>query len=169
MDDETDVRLVDSHAECYGSDNDVYLFHEELVLVLGPGLGIQAGMVRQRLDSVDGEYLRHFLHLLAAQTVDDARLSGILADETDDILLRLHLVADFVIQVGPIEGGLEHPGILDAEILEDIALDLGRCCGCEGYDGSRLNLFHDGTDFPVFRTEIVAPFGNTMGLIHGVE
>ena len=169
MDDEADVRLVNAHAEGNGGHYDVYLFHQELVLILRPCFGVQAGVVRQRLDTVDGEHLGHFLHLLAAETVDDAALAGILADETDNVLLRLHLIPYFIIKVGPIKGRLEHGGILDAEVLEDIALHLGGGGGRKGNDGSQLDFLYDGADFPVFRAEIVPPFGNTVGLVYGVE
>ena len=30
------VRLVDTHTECYGSDNNIDLFHKELILALRP-------------------------------------------------------------------------------------------------------------------------------------
>ena len=169
MDDETHVRLVNAHAEGDGGHNHVHLFHQEQVLVLCPRLGVQAGMVRERLDAVDGQQLGHLFHLLAAEAVDDAGLSAVLTKETDDVFLRLHLVPYFIIKVGPIEGRLEHLGILDMEILENVALHLGRGRSREGDDGGQLDFFHDGADFPVFRTEIVAPFGDTVGFVHRVE
>ena len=169
MDDETHVRLVYAHAEGDGGHNHVHLFHQEQVLILRPGLGVQAGVVRERLDAVDGQQLGHLLHLLAAETVNDAGLAGILAQEADDVLLRIHFVPHLIIQIGPIEGRLEHLGILDAEILEDVALDLGRGRSREGDDGSQLDFLHDGADFPVFRTEVMAPFRDAVGFVHGVE
>ena len=169
MDDEAHVRLVNAHAEGDGGHNHVHLFHQEQVLVLRPGLGVQAGVVRERLDAVDGQQLGHLLHLLAAEAVDDAGLAGILTEEADDVFLRLHLVPYFIIKVGPIEGRLEHLGILDAEGLEDVALHLGRGRSREGDDGSQLDFLHDGADFPVLRTEIVAPLGDTVGFVHSVE
>ena len=169
MDDEADVRLVNTHAEGDGGDNDVNLLRKEKVLVLRAGFGVQAGMVRTRLDTVDGQQLGHFLHLLAAEAVDDAALAGILTDEADDIFLRLHLVAHLIIKVGPIEGGLEHRGVLDAQVLEDIALHLGGGRSGKGDHRSRLNLVDDGAYLAVFRPEIMPPFGDTVRLVHGIE
>ena len=169
VDDKAHVRLVDSHAEGDGGHDDVDLLHQELVLVLGPGFGVQAGMVGQGPDSVDGEHLGHLFHLFAAQAIDDAGFAGVLADEADDVFLRFHLVPHLIVQIGPVEGRFEHFGVLDAEILEDVALHLGRGGGGEGNDRSRLDFLDDGADFPVFRTEIMPPFRDTMGLVHGVE
>ena len=169
MDHETDVRLVDTHAEGDGGHNHIHFLHEELVLIIGPGFGIQTGVVREGLDAVDAQCLGHFLHLLTAEAVNDAGFAGILADEADDVFFRIHLVPHFVIQIGPIEGRFEHPGVLDAEVLEDVALHFGRGRGGEGDHRRRLDLVYDGADFPIFRTEVVAPFGDAVGLIHGVE
>ena len=62
MDYEPYVRLVYPHSEGYGGDNDVYIFHQEAVLVLRPGLGVQSGMVGEGLDPVDGQQVGHLLH-----------------------------------------------------------------------------------------------------------
>ena len=169
VDDKANVRLVNAHAKSDGGHDDVNLFREEQVLVLGPGLCVQAGMIRTRLDAVDGEHLGQFLHLAAAEAVDDAALAGILADEADDILLGFHLVPYLIIEVGPIEGGLEYLGVLDAQVLENVALDLGRSGSREGNHRRRLNLVYDVADLAVFRAEVMAPLGNTVGFIHRIE
>ena len=169
MDDETDVGLVDAHAEGDGRDDHLDVLHEEAVLVLGAGFRVQAGVIGEGLDAVDGEQLGQFLHLLAAQAVDDAGLAGVLADEADDVLLGVHLVADLVVEVRAVEGGLEDGGVGDAEVLEDVALDLGRGRRGEGDDRGRLDVLDDGPDLPVFRPEVVAPFGDAVRLVHGIE
>ena len=169
VDDKAYVRLVNTHTKRNGSHNDIDFLRKEEVLVLCPCLGIQASVVRKGLDAVDGKHLGQFLHLLAAEAVDDAALPGILADEADNILLRVYLVPHLIIEVGPIEGGLEHLCILDAEVFEDVALDLGRSGSREGYHGRRLNLVYDRTNFAVFRPEVMAPLGDTMGLVHRIE
>ena len=122
MDDEADVGLVDAHAEGDGRDDHLDVLHEETVLVLGAGLRVQAGVVGEGLDAVDGQQLGQLLHLLAAEAVDDAGLAGVLADETDDVLLGVHLVADLVVEVRAVEGGLEDGGVGDAEVLEDVGV-----------------------------------------------
>ena len=169
MDDEPDVGLVDAHAEGDGGDDHLDVLHQEAVLVLRAGFRVQAGVVGEGLDAVDGQQLGQFLHLLAAQAVDDAGLAGVLADEADDVLLGIDLVADLVVEVRAVEGGLEDGGVGDAEVLEDVALDLGRGRRGEGDDRRRLDVLDDGPDLPVFRPEVVAPFGDAVRLVHGVE
>ena len=97
VDDETDVLLVYAHAKGDGGNNHVYLLHQELILVIGPCLCVQTGMVRESPDAVYGKELGQFLHLLAAEAVDDAALAGILADKTDYVLFRFHLVPYLII------------------------------------------------------------------------
>ena len=169
VDDEADVRLVDAHAEGDGGHDHPDLLHQELVLVLRARLRIQARVVRQGLDAVDAQQLRHLLHLLAAEAVDDAGLAGVLADELDQVLLRVHLVADLVVEVRAVEGGLEHGRVRDAEVLEDVALHLGRRRGGQGDDGRPPDLVHQRTDAAVLRPEIVPPLRDAVGLVHGVE
>ena len=103
MDDETHIRLVDAHSECYRRHNDVNLLHQEPVLILRPCLRIKTGMVWRRLDAVDVQQFRKLFHLLSAEAVDDARLAGILSYVLDDVPLRVRLVPYFIVKVGPVE------------------------------------------------------------------
>ena len=169
VDDKTDIRLVDAHAEGYGGDYHVDVLHQELVLVLRADLGIEPGVVRQGLDSVDLEELGHLLNLAAAQTVDNAGLAGMLADETDYVLVGIDLVADFVVEVGAVERRLVDHGLGNTEGLQDIALDFGGCSCREGDYRCTADRVHDGTDAAVLRTEVVAPFGDTVRFVHGIE
>ena len=169
MYDEADVRFVDAHTEGDGCDDDADFLHQELVLVLRPGLGVQARVVGKCADAVDAQHLCQLFHLFTAEAVDDARFPWVLADELDDVLFRLHLIPDFVIQVGSIKGRFEHFGVLDAQVLEDVALHLGRGSGREGDDRSVLDFFDYRPDFPVLRTEVVAPFRYAVGFIHRIE
>ena len=88
MDDETHVGLVDTHAEGDGGNDDVDLFHEELVLILGTRLGVEASMVRQSFYSVDNQQFRKVLHTLTGKAVDDATFAAILLDELDYLFVQ---------------------------------------------------------------------------------
>ena len=103
MDDETHIGFVNAHAECYRGHYDIYILHKEAVLILGPHLGVKTGMIRKCLDTIDDKYLRKFLDLLAAQTVYDAGLAGILLDILYDILVRVHLVTHLIVEIRPVE------------------------------------------------------------------
>ena len=104
MNHKTDVRFVYSHAKGDGGHNDVNFLHQELVLVFCAGFGIQAGVVRKGLDAIDGQHLGQFLHLFAAEAINDAGLAGVLADKTDNVLFRFHLIPYLIVQIGPVEG-----------------------------------------------------------------
>ena len=143
VDDETHVGLVDTHAEGYGSDYHVDLLHQEGVLVLRAGLGVKAGMVGARLYVVDTQQFGKLLDLLAAEAVDDAGLAGILLDVSDDVLLRIDLVADLVEKVGTVERRLEHLGPGNTEVLEDVMLDLRSGGSGESDDRSPPDLVHE--------------------------
>ena len=104
MNHKTDVRFVYPHAKGDGGHNDVYFLHQELVLVFCAGFCIQAGVVRKGLDAIDGQHLGQFLHLFAAEAINDAGLAGVLADKTDNVLFRFHLIPYLIVQIGPVEG-----------------------------------------------------------------
>ena len=163
------VRLVDAHSEGYGGDNHVNILHQEAVLILSPHLRIQSSVIRNSLYTIDNQHIGQFLNLLAAEAVDNAGLAGILFYILDDILLRLHLVPYLIIEIRPVERGLEYLRVLNAEILDNVTLDLrgGRCS--EGDYRRPADFVNDWPDAPVFRSEIVPPVGNAMRLVNGVE
>ena len=169
VDHEAHVGLVDAHSEGYGGHYHVDLLHQELVLVLGPGLRVESGMVGQGLDAVDAQQRRQLLHLLAAEAVDYARLAGILADELDYVLLGLDLVPDLIIEVGAVERRPEHFRVGDAQCAQDVALHLGGGGGGQRDYGLAAYLVHYGPDAAVFGAEIVTPFGDAVSLVDGVE
>ena len=76
---------------------------EEGILIPRPCGGIHSRMVRQGLDAVGDEQFSQLLDLLAAETVDDARLPFVLFDILDnfagDVDFRTYLVK----QIGTVE------------------------------------------------------------------
>ena len=171
VDDEAHIGLVDAHAEGDGGHDDVDLLHEELVLVLLTRLAVEAGVVGQGADAVDGERLGQFLHLLAAEAVHDARLAWVLLDIFDDVLDDVFgLGSYFVIQIRAVERRLEDLGVHDLKVFHDVVLHLHRGGGGEGDDGEVVaDGVDDGTQTAVFRTEVVAPFRDAVCLVDGDE
>ena len=90
VDDKTHVGLVDTHSEGYGGDDDVDILHEELVLVLGAHLRVEASVVRERLDAVDLQQFGEVFDTLASEAVDDTALAAILTYELYYLLVQLH-------------------------------------------------------------------------------
>ena len=169
VDHETDVRLVDTHSEGNRGDDDVHIFHQETVLVFRSRLGIQSRMVGKGAYPIDGQETGSLFHLLPAKTVDNPGLARMLLDIANDVFLGVHLVPHFIVEVRPVEGGLEHCGVHYTEILLDVALDLrGRRRG-QGYHGRFTDRLDHIPYAAVLRAEIMSPFGDTMGLINSVK
>ena len=123
-------------------------------------------MVPQGLDPVDTQYFGDFFHLLTAQAIDDTALADIGLGVTHDLLQCIFLGANLIEQVLTVEGGFEQPGVFHAQVFLNVCLDFWRSRRRKGDDGHLGNLIDDGADAPVFRTEIMAPFGNAVGLVH---
>ena len=169
MDDEPHIRLVNTHSECDGGHNHVHLLHQELVLVLRPHFRIQAGVVRHGTDTIDHKHLGQLLHLLAAQTIYDARLSGMLLYILDDVLVLVYLVAHFIVEIRPVERGLEHMRVHNPQVLQDVVLHLRSGCRRQCNDRGPADFVHDRTDLPVFRPEVMPPVRDAVRLVHSEE
>ena len=100
-------------------------------------------MVRESLDAVDIEKVRHLLDLLAAKAIDNSGLPWILTNKLYNVLLGIGLVADLIVEVRTIERRLEDPRIRDSEVLQNITLDLRGSSSCKGDYRGCLNLLDD--------------------------
>ena len=104
MGDETNVGLVDAHAERDGGDDDDSVFAQKASLVSGAHPGVETRVVRQRVESAGLQELGRRLDALAAERIDDSRIVRVLGlDETEQLLAWLGLVHDAVLDVRPVE------------------------------------------------------------------
>ncbi len=163
MDDVAHVGLVDAHAERDGGDDDIDPLHEKIVLVARAGGGVHPGVVSPGLDAVGDQQLGELLDLLAAEAVDDAALTLVLLDETDDFAVDVVLGPDFVIEVGAVERRLEHGGVGHTQVLLDVQLHLGSGRGGQSDERRTANLVDDGPDTAVLGPEVVAPLRKCSG------
>ena len=158
MDDVSHIRLVDTHAEGDGSHDYINLFHQEVILVLGTGGRIHSCMIGAGVDAVCLQYFGQLFYLLAAEAIDDARFLRIVLDELDDVFIYIvRFGTYFVIEVGTVEGRLEHLGFYHTQVLLDIVLHLwcGRSCQCD--ERSFSDFVDNGSYASVFRAEVVSP------------
>jgi hypothetical protein len=110
-----------------------------------------------------------FVHLLARQAIDDARVALVRPQEIEQLPARIVLLGDAVADVGPVEGADELARVLQAQALDDFVA--GRLVG----GGGERNARHVGPAFvqqvelAVFRAEVVAPLRDAVGLVNGEQ
>ena len=85
------------------------------------------------------------------------------------VFVRIYFVTNLVVQVRSVERRLEDGSVHDSEILLNVVLDLRGGCRRQGHDRSPAYHLDHVPDPAVLRPEVMSPFGNAMGLIHGVE
>ena len=86
----------------------------------------------------------------------------------NELLLGVVLGAHLVVEVGAVEAGFEHRGIVHLQVLLDVELHLGRGRGREGNNGHvAAQVVDDAANLAVLGPEIVAPFRDAVGLING--
>ena len=103
--------------------------------------------------------------------IDDTGLSVDAFDDLYNLLQRLFRFAfgaDLVVEVFAVKRREVRLFVLKAQVFDDIRLYFGRSGGGQGDDGrSGMDSIQHGAYTPVFRAEIVAPFGDTVGLVYG--
>ncbi len=170
MDDISDIRLVYAHSESYRGHDDIHLFQQESVLVGRTRCGIHACMVWQHAYVVYFQKLGQLLHFLTAQAVYDARLSVAGLNILYDVTVNGRgLGAYLIIEIGPVERRLEDGRVCHTEILLYVMLHFRGGRRREGDDRALTDFVDYRADAPVFRSEIVAPLRDAMGLVDRIE
>ena len=168
--DEANVGFVDAHAERDGGDDDEPVLAEETRLVVRPHAVVEAGVVRDGWDPVVVEELGGLLDRCPRQAVDDAGVTLVLAAEKIKQLTgRVGLPDDAVLDVGPVEGGDEVPGVVELEARCDLGVRrLGRRGRQRNPRYVRPPLVEVG-EHEVLRPEVVAPLRHAMRFVDGEE
>ena len=170
MDDKTHNRLVNTHTEGNGGNDDINLLHQEVILSLGKGSRIKARMIRRSLDFIGLQNLCQLLNLLTGKTIDDAALTRMLTDKLDDLAVNIiGFLAHFIIQIRSVERAFILQCIQNAQILLDIRAHLVGSRSSKSNDRSLPNLVNNRTDTTILRAEIMSPLRNTMSLIYSIE
>lgn len=170
MGDEPYVRLVDAHAERDGRADDEALLAQEPRLVPRTRARVQARVVRHRLDPVATEELGCRLHGLAGQAVDDARVALVLLlEEAEQLLLRVGLADDPVLDVGPVEARHEVLGVRHAEALGDLLVRGVRRRRGQGDARHVGPVLAEHGQRQIVGTEVVAPLRDTVCFVDREE
>ena len=164
------IRFVYSHTKCDSRHNNVYLFHQKVILILGSRHRVHPCMIGARIDTVCLQDFSKFLHSFPAQAIDDTRFLRIVLDKLDYIPVDISGLRTYlIIQVRTVERGFKDLCIYHPQILLDIMLYL-RCCRCCKRNQRRLSYFIDNrTNSSVFRSEVMSPFRNAVGFVHRIE
>ncbi|MNP19914.1 hypothetical protein D3C76_1124670 [compost metagenome] len=165
MGDEAHVGFVDAHAEGDGGDHDQAFLVEEAPLVGRPGLGRQAGMVRQGREALLAEVGRYVVDLLARQAVDDTGVAAPLAEERQQLLARLLLGHDAVEDVRPVEARQETLGILQVQARDDFFAGTHVRGGGQGNTWHLREQLGQLSQLQVLGTEVVTPLRYTVGFV----
>ena len=167
---EAHVGLVDAHAEGDGGHNHVALLVQERVLVVDAHLLVEAGVVGAGAHVVHAQQLGNFLHLLAAQAVNDAGLALVLLHVLNQLLFGVVLGAHLVVEIGAVEAGFEDAGVVHVQVFLDVQLHFGRGRGREGNNGHvAAQVVDDAANLAVLGPEVVAPLRDAVGLVDGHE
>ena len=170
MDNITHIRFVNTHTKSNGSYNHINFFHQEIILVLCSCSRIHSGMIGTGIDSVCLQDFSKFLHFLPAQAIDNAWLFGIVLNELDDVPVYIcSLGAYLIIEIRAVERWLEHLRIHHTQILLDVMLHFRCSRRSQRYQRGFSYFIDNGTDAAILRTEVMTPFRNTMGFVHGIE
>ncbi len=127
---------------------------------------VEPGVVRQRRDALLQQELRRLLDRVPREAVHDARVTGVLgAQQREQLLQRLVLRFDAVLDVRAVEAGHEQLGAAEVEPRRDLAP--GRLGGGRGERDAR----HGGPALVQHRQpqvvgpEVVAPLRHAVRLV----
>src|SRR6266851_4409800 len=170
MDDETDIRLVDAHAESDRRDDDDALLLEEAVLMALACRGIEPGMVGQREAPLHGEPVGDLLDLAPGLAVDDAGIAPVfLGEKGEQLRLGILLGDDAIADVRAVEAGGEDTRLAERQTLDDVAPRRPVRGRGEGNARNVGKALVEQRKLEIFRTKIVTPLRDAMRLVDGEE
>ena len=123
----SNIRFINSHPKCYGSNNHVGFFHQEFILIGYSKFLIQSSVVRQRIHSIDLQKLSKFFHFSSAKTINDSGFSFMLVDKLDNFFVYINFRAYFVKQISSVKTFFENQSIVHSQSFLNIILNF-RCC-----------------------------------------
>ena len=164
---ETDVGLVDAHAEGDGCHHDHRVFAGEPLLVLFASRVVQARMVREDGPAESPEIGGELIDLASGGAIDHPRLIPVLFKKIDCLMERIAAWLGCQEKIGPVETADELPGSIDLEKLADVLPDARGGGGRQGQAHGGGKTVSDFSQLAVFGAEIVSPLGDAVGFIHG--
>ena len=165
-----DVGLVYAHAEGVGGHHDLGAVELEVLLAaaaLGvgePGVVLHGGKARAAEPGAD------LFHLRARGAVDYPAASAPAGEEIPQLRELVRRAAHVEEEVRPVKARDQHVRLVEAQQADDVLAHLGRGRGGEGRDDGTPGQGADaGRYLEVAGSEILAPVGDAVRLVHGDE
>ncbi len=117
VNDAAHVAAVDTHAEGDGGGDDVEIFRGEIVLGAAAFVGFHAGVIESGAQPVGLEKRGHRFGVLAADAVDDRRLTAMALQDFQHLGARIDARHDAIDEIRTIEGADEDRRIAQAQLL----------------------------------------------------
>ena len=123
-------------------------------------------MVRLRFNAIFGQPLGDALGGFARLAINDPALSWPRAKKAHDLFIRLFLAQDAIGKVRPVKTGDVATGLAQLEKFDNVLADTFRRRRGQGHHRDRGEVLAQGGELTIFRTEIMTPLADTMGLVH---
>ena len=116
------------------------------------------------------QHLGELFHVAPAEAIDDTAFAVVLFDKADDVFDGIFCLGPyFVVEVGTVERTFVFHGIDYAKTLFDVCAHLVGGGGSECDDRCSTYFVDNGSDFAVFRSEVVSPLRDAVGLVYGIK
>ena len=158
------VGFVDAHAERDRCHHHARVVANESFLIATALLGIETGVIGQGIDAVRLQLQRQLVDAFARQAVHDA--CAVFARSREQLVVgALVLRANSVIQIRAIEARDVDCRIVQGQLIDDVLTNARRRRGGECKQRHVFETPTERGELPIFRTEIVAPFGHAVRLV----
>ena len=162
---ETNIRLVDAHAEGDRRHDHLRLVALEGVLNTSALVGLEPRVVGQGTQALLLEKGGRPLHAVARPPVDNTRLAGPRLDELQDLMVDAALGANLEIEVRPIERSPDHQGRTQLQSGDDVLLHAASRRRRKRRHRHARELLGDLRQGQVIGPEVVTPFADAVGLV----
>ena len=126
-------------------------------------------MVGRRAHTLGLKLAGHLIHPLAAQRVDNARLSSTRLQESQQLIKRLVLLQHRVTDIGPVKPGDMTAGLTKCEHTDNVPARLRIGRGRQRNQGYGREQLPQRTQLLVFRSKVMPPLRHTVRLVDGKQ
>ena len=119
--------------------------------------------------AIDTQELCDLFNFLATKAINNSGFPLVIFQEANQLLFSFLFRPHFIVEISAIERRDKNIRLFHLKIFLDVELNLGSGSRGQGDNCHISQLCDHGFDLAVFRTEVMAPLGNTVGFIDGYE